>query len=104
MDKNKQAALDSALKQIEAFERGERKTRAISVVVSGTQEFAPDDLQEELSAIIGGQVKIEWRQVKSAKRTNNTGDITDAPRREFIDYGAARYYEDAAKRGARTGD
>lgn len=97
MDKNKQAALARALEQIE---RGaSTSSNVIRVKMQGESELPPDGLREELESTLGGSVSIEWQQVtkRDIPRTNN-GEITDGVSAE------QRYYEDAARRGARTGD
>ena len=96
MDKNKQAALVMALDQINS---GVTHRQPVKVMMRGTSEFAPEGLKGELEAIIGRKVDVVWRQVtkRDIPRTN-TGEITDGVSAE------ARYYEDAARRGARTGD
>ena len=97
MDKNKQAALAKALEQIE---RGAAaSSNLIRVKMQGESELPPDGLREELEATLGGSVSITWQQVtkRDIPRTNNW-EITDGVSAE------QRYYEEAARRGARTGD
>lgn len=95
---NKQEAFAYALGQIEEVRLGRYHRKPLVVKLQGESEFAPAWLDAELEEIIGRAVKIEWRQVRHVKRTNNTGEITDGISAE------ERYYEDAARRGARTGD
>lgn len=97
MDKNKQVALSRALEQIE---RGAATLPGvIRVKMRGESEMPPDGLRDELEATLGRSVLIEWQQAtkRDIPRTNN-GEITDGISAE------QRYYEEAAKRGARTGD
>lgn len=97
MDKNKQAALAKALEQIE---RGDTSSsNVIRVKMQGESELPPDGLREELESTLGGSVSITWQQVtkRDIPRTNNE-EITDGVSAE------QRYYEEAARRGARTGD
>lgn len=97
MDKNKQAALARAMEQIE---RGaSTSSNVFRVKMQGESELPPDGLREELELTLGGSVSIEWQQVtnRDMPRTNN-GEITDGVSAE------QRYYEEAARRGARTGD
>ena len=97
MDKNKQAALARALEQIER--RASTSPNVIRVKMQGESELPPDGLRDELEATLGRSVSIEWHQVtkRDIPRTNN-GEITDGVSAE------QRYYEEAARRGARTGD
>ena len=97
MDKNKQAALARALEQIER--RAFTSSSTFRVKMQGESELPPDGLREELEATLGGSVSITWQQVtkRDIPRTNN-GEITDGVSAE------QRYYEEAARRGARTGD
>lgn len=97
MDKNKQAALAKALEQIER--RAFTSSNVFRVKMQGESELPPDGLREELEATLGGSVSITWQQVtkRYISRTNN-GEITDGVSAE------QRYYEEAARRGARTGD
>ncbi len=96
MDKNKQAALARALELINS---GVMDRTPVKVMMCGKSELAPEGLKGELEAIIGREVNVVWRQVtrRDMPRTN-AGEITDGVSAE------ARYYEDAARRGARTGD
>lgn len=96
MDKNKQAALARALNLIKS---GVTDRPPAKVMMRGTSELAPEGLKGELEAIIGRKVEVVWHQVtkRDIPRTN-AGGITDGVSAE------ARYYEDAARRGARTGD
>ncbi len=101
MDKNKIAALASAIAQVELLERSKCSSgkRLINVKVSGESDLPPNGLQEELDALFGRSVSIVWQKItkRDIPRTNS-GEIT---------YGVSaeqRYYEDAARRGARTGD
>ena len=97
MDKNKQAALARALEQIE---RGAAaSSNLIRVKMRGESELPPDGLREELEKTLGSSVSITWQQVtkRDIQRTNN-GEITDGVSAE------QRYYEESARRGARTGD
>ena len=97
MDKNKQAALARALEQIE---RGAAaSSNLIRVKMQGESEFPPEGLREEIELTLGSSVSITWQQVtkRDIPRTNN-GEITDGVSAE------QRYYEEAARRGARTGD
>ena len=95
---NKQEALAYALSQVEEVRLDRYQRKPLVVKLQGESEFAPAWLDADLEEIIGRAVKIEWSQVKHVKRANNTGEITDGISAE------ARYYEDAARRGARTGD
>ena len=97
MDKNKQAALARALEQIER--RAFTSSNVFRVKMQGESELPPDGLREELEATLGGSVSITWQQVtkRDIPHTNN-GEITDGVSAE------QRYYEEAARRGARTGD
>ena len=97
MDKNKQAALARALEKIQ---RGDTSSsNVIRVKMLGESEVPPEGLREELEATLGCSVSITWQQVtkRDISRTNN-GEITDGVSAE------QRYYEEAARRGARTGD
>lgn len=97
MDKNKQAALAKALEKIQ---RGDTSSsNVIRVKMQGESEMPPDGLREELEKTLGSSVSITWQQVtkRDIPRTNN-GEITDGVSAE------QRYYEEAARRGARTGD
>lgn len=97
MDKNKQAALAMALEQIQSGAAS--SSNVIRVKMQGESELPPDGLREELESTLGGSVSITWQQVtkRDIPRTNN-GEITDGVSAE------QRYYEEAARRGARTGD
>lgn len=97
MDKNKQAALAKALEQIER--RAFTSSNVFRVKMQGESELPPYGLREELESTLGGSVYITWQQVtkRDIPRTNN-GEITDGVSAE------QRYYEEAARRGARTGD
>lgn len=95
---NKQEAIKSAMAQMEAITNGNHVNKPVSVVMCGESAEAPAFLAYELEQIIGKPVVIEWRQEKRKAvlgQRNNTGEVTD---------GYAKYYEDAARRGARTGD
>ena len=94
MDKNKVDALAKALKQIDSGE-----TMVMSVKMHGYTPCPPDGLRRELEAELGRPVQIAWQQItkRDIPRTNN-GVITDGKSAE------QRYYEEAARRGARTGD
>ena len=97
MDKNKQAALARALEQIE---RGASiSSNVIRVKMQGESDMPPEGLRDELERTLGSSVSITWQQVtkRDIPRTNN-GEITDGASAE------QRYYEEAARRGARTGD
>lgn len=98
MDENNRAALARALKQIELAKHGINHRR-ISVKMSGQSDDPPDGLQAELDELFGRQVSIVWQKItkRDIPRTNN-GEITDGQSAE------QRYYEEAARRGARTGD
>ena len=97
MDKNKQAALARSLEQIER--RAFTSSNVFRVKMQGESELPPDGLREGLEATLGGSVSITWKQVtkRDIPRTNNE-EITDGVSAE------QRYYEEAARRGARTGD
>lgn len=104
MDANKQAALERALKQIELAKSGVHVKTPISVKLSGTSDTAPDGLIDELKVMFGRSVTVEWTK-RAAKQRNNTSLITDGNNyKADNDAAIARYYEEAAKRGARTGD
>jgi len=96
MDKNKQAALGRALEQIKL---GVTYQLPVKVMMCGESEIAPEDLKSELESIMGREVDVVWRKItkRDIPRTN-AGEITDGVSAE------SRYYEDAARRGARTGD
>ena len=97
MNKSKQATLARALEQIG---RGAASSpNVIRVKMQGESELPPDAFREELESTLGGLVAITWQQVtkRDIPRTNN-GEITDGVSAE------QRYYEVAARRGARTGD
>ena len=97
MDKNKQAALAKALEKIQ---RGDTSSsNVIRVKMQGESELPPEGLRDELESTLGSSVSITWQQVtkRDIPRTNN-GEITDGVSAE------QRYYEEAARRGARTGD
>lgn len=97
MDKNRQAALTKALEQIQ---RGDTSSsNVIRVKMQGESDMPPEGLRDELERTLGGSVSITWQQVtkRDIPRTNN-GEITDGVSAE------QRYYEEAARRGARTGD
>lgn len=104
MEKNKLDALNRALSKISDLEAGHHSNNPVCVNMQGVSDDAPDGLADEISLLIGRPIIVNWRKVESIKRVNNTGDITDAPRKYEEDYGVAAYYEDAARRGARTGD
>lgn len=97
MDKNKQAALAKALEQIQCGSTS--SSNVIRIKMQGESEMPPDGLREDLEVTLGGSVSIAWQQVtkRDIPRTNN-GEITDGVSAE------QRYYEEAARRGARTGD
>lgn len=97
MDLNKQTAIAKALEQIER--RAFTSSNVFRVKMRGESELPPDGLREDLEATLGGSVSITWQQVtkRDIPRTNN-GEITDGVSAE------QRYYEEAARRGARTGD
>lgn len=97
---NRAEAIQDAMAQMKAITNGTHVNKPISVVMSGESAEAPSWLEYEMQRVVGKPVKIEWRQIskQQAKRTNNTGEITDG-----YD-GYAEYYRDAARRGARTGD
>ena len=94
MDKNKADALAKALKQIDSGE-----TSVMSVKMQGHTPYPPDGLQRKIEEELGRPVRIVWQQITKCDipRTNN-GVITDGQSAE------QRYYEEAARRGARTGD
>lgn len=94
MDKNKAEALARALKQIASGE-----SMVISVMMQGYTPCPPDGLQQEIEAELGRPVQVVWQQITKREivRTNN-GVITDGQSAE------QRYYEESARRGARTGD
>lgn len=94
MNKNKADALAKALKQIDSGE-----TSVMSVKMQGCTPCPPDGLQQKIEAELGRPVQIAWQQItkRDIPRTNN-GVITDGKSAE------QRYYEEAARRGARTGD
>ena len=98
MEENKRVALAKALEQVELSKCGGGQ-RLISVKMSGQSDNPPDGLQEELDELFGRQVSIVWQKItkREIPRTNN-GEITDGQSAE------QRYYEEAARRGARTGD
>lgn len=102
MDANKAAALARANEQLAAIEAGSPLKRVVKVKVSGPSDEAPEGLAGEIEKIMGRPVAVIWNR-QDAKPTNNTGEITDGKAR---DHGSsiADYYEDAARRGARTGD
>ena len=102
MDANKRQALASALAQIERAKQGEYTRPVVSVKLCGPYDEAPQSVVDELAEIIGRPVSINWTRQDSKPR-NNTGVITDG-RRYDEGEAVARYYEDAARRGARTGD
>ena len=91
---NKAKALSAALQRIE---RGD--SMVVTVKMQGFAPEPPDGLQRELEAELGRPVRIVWQQItkRDIPRTNN-GVITDGQSAE------QRYYEEAARRGARTGD
>lgn len=94
MDKSKQVALARALEQIKSG-----STMVVKVKMQGESDHPPPPLRNELEAIIGKPVSIVWQKITKREilRTNN-GVITDGLSAE------QRYYEEAARRGARTGD
>jgi len=94
MDKNKADALARALKQIAGDE-----CAVMSVKMQGYTPCPPDGLQQKIEAELGRPVRIVWQQItrREIVHTNN-GVITDGQSAE------QRYYEEAARRGARTGD
>lgn len=93
---NRAEAIQHAIGQMKSIDNGTHVNRPVSVVISGESDEAPMWLAHELEQIIGKPVTIEWKKVTKAERPiNNTGVITD---------GIGDYYEDAARRGARTGD
>ena len=91
---NKAKALSAALQRIE---RGE--SMVVAVKMQGFTPEPPDGLQQKIEAELGRPVRIVWQQItkRDIPRTNN-GVITDGQSAE------QRYYEEAARRGARTGD
>ena len=91
---NKAKALSAAIQRIE---RGE--SMVVTVKMQGFTPEPPDGLRRELEAELGRPVQIAWQQItkRDIPRTNN-GVITDGKSAE------QRYYEEAARRGARTGD
>lgn len=93
---NRAEAIQHATGQMKAIDNRTHVNRPVSVVMSGEPDEAPAWLAHELEQIIGKPVSIEWKKVtKSGRPINNAGLITD---------GIGDYYEDAARRGARTGD
>lgn len=104
MDANKQAAFERALKQIELAKAGGHIKPPISVRLSGSCDFVQRVVVDELEAMFGRQVSVEWTK-RAAKQRNNTSLITDGENhKDDNDAAIARYYEEAARRGARTGD
>lgn len=91
---NKTKALSAALQRIE---RGE--SMVVAVKMQGFTPEPPDGLQQKIEAELGRPVQIAWQQItkRDIPRTNN-GVITDGKSAE------QRYYEEAARRVARTGD
>lgn len=91
---NKAKALSAALQRIE---RGE--SMVVTVKMQGFTPGPPDGLQQKVEVELGRPVRIVWQQItkRDIPRTNN-GVITDGQSAE------QRYYEEAARRGARTGD
>lgn len=102
MDANKAAALARENEQLAAIEKGAPLRKAVRVKVSGPGDEAPEGLAGEIERIIGRPVAVIWSR-QDAKRVNNTGEITDGKARDH-GISIADYYEDAARRGARTGD
>ena len=91
---NKAKALSAAIQRIERCE-----SMVVTVKMKGFTPEPPDGLRRELEAELGRPAQIAWQQItkRDIPRTNS-GEITDGVSAE------ARYYEDAARRGARTGD
>lgn len=91
---NKAKALSAALQRIERCE-----SMVVAVKMQGFTPEPPDGLQQKIEAELGRPVQIAWQQVtkRDIPRTNN-GEIADGVSAE------QRYYEEAARRGARTGD
>lgn len=93
----KQDVIDRAMRQVDAISRGEHSVLALRVKISGKSDRAPPWLEETLSGLFGRPVLVEWSK-RVGPVASNTGVITDATTAE------QRFYEDAARRGARTGD
>lgn len=92
---NKSEAIMSALAQVDAIHLDNSIRPPVRVKMSGHQDEAPPWLAEGVSEIIGRPVAIEWSKQVEKVVSSNTGAITD---------GIERYYADAKRRGARTGD
>ena len=84
------------LAQRDAVKAGEGKPMPLSIKLEGDSCDKPEGIDAEISQALGREVSVKWQkrpeQVKVAKAVKEESDVIQ------------ELYEDAAKRGARTGD
>ena len=82
--------------QRDAVKAGEGKPMPLSIKLEGDSGDKPEGIDAEISKALGREVSVKWQkrpeQVKVAKAVKEESDVIQG------------IYEDAAKRGARTGD
>ena len=80
----------------DAVNAGEGKPMPLSIKLEGDSDDKPEGIDAEISQALGREVSVKWQkrpeQVKVAKAVKEESDVIQS------------LYEDAAKRGARTGD
>lgn len=84
--------ISRVLAQRDAVAAGAGKSMPLSLKLTGSTGD-PDELAERIGDVLGRPVKVTIEQV--VERKTNTVEQGDA---------IQKYYEDAARRGARTGD
>ena len=84
------------LAQRDAVKAGEGKAMPLSIKLEGDSGDKPEGIDAEISHALGREVSVKWQKrperVKVAKAVKEESDVIQS------------LYEDAAKRGARTGD
>ena len=84
--------ISRVLAQRDAVAAGDGKSMPLSLKLTGSTGD-PDELAERIGDVLGRPVKVTIEQVVERKtKTVEQGDAIQ------------KYYEDAARRGARTGD
>ena len=84
--------ISRVLSQRDAVKDGRGQSMPLSLKLTGSTG-EPDELAERIGDVLGRPVKVTIEQV--VERKANTVEQGDA---------IQKYYEDAARRGARTGD
>ena len=84
------------LAQRDAVKAGKGKPMPLSIKLEGYSDDKPEGIDTEISKALGREVSVKWQkrheQVKVAKAVKEESDVIQG------------LYEDAARRGARTGD